>query len=182
MVKVKEIQKMEIGCELITLSSSTQHPTTKKEEIAKHYLYPSALFAEKAPHIVDTVLGSCVAVCLYDTKLKIGGINHYMLPFWNGSGLASPKFGNIAIEKLVEKMLKNGATIENMIAKVFGGANLMDSYMQIGSRNMDIAKEQLIHYKIKIVAENTGGVIGRKLKYHTGTGQVGMKFLGKTGI
>ena len=101
-----------------------------------------------------------------------------MLPFWNGNGLASPKFGNIAIEKLVEKMLKNGAKIENMIAKIFGGATQMESSMQIGSRNIDIAKEQLIHYKIKIVAENTGGLIGRKLKYHTGTGQVGMRFLG----
>ena len=153
-----------------------------EEEIAKHYLYPSALFTEKAPHIVDTVLGSCVAVCLFDEKLKIGGINHYMLPFWNGNGLASPKFGNIAIEKLVEKMVKNGAKIENMIAKVFGGANQMDSTMKIGDRNIEIAKEHLAHYKIRIVAENTGGTIGRKLKYHTGTGQVGMKFLEKTGV
>ena len=79
-------------------------------------------------------------------------------------------------------MIKNGASVENMIAKVFGGANQMDSTMQIGNRNIEIAKEQLSHYKIKIVAENTGGTIGRKLKYHTGTGQVGMKFLEKTGI
>ena len=72
--------------------------------IGKHYLYPSALFAEKEQYMVDTILGSCVAVCLFDTKLKIGGINHYMLPLWNGNGLASPKFGNIATEKLIEKI------------------------------------------------------------------------------
>ena len=73
-----------------------------EEEINKHYLYPSALFAEKERYMVDTILGSCVAVCLFDSVKKIGGINHYMLPLWNGNGLASPKFGNIATEKLIE--------------------------------------------------------------------------------
>ena len=74
-------------------------------ELPSHFLYPSALFASREPYIVNTILGSCVAVCLYDVKLQIGGINHYMLPFWNGQGLASPKFGNIAISKLLEKMI-----------------------------------------------------------------------------
>ena len=151
-----------------------------EEELGKHYLYPSALFAEKKPFMVDTVLGSCVAVCLFDQKLNIGGINHYMLPFWNGNGLASPKYGNIATEKLVEKMLKNGATIQNMVAKVFGGANQMNSSMEIGARNIEIAKEVLANHGIKIIAENVGGSVGRKLKYHTGTGQVMMKFLTKS--
>ncbi len=150
------------------------------EEINKHYLYPSALFAENERCFVDTILGSCVAVCLFDKVKNIGGINHYMLPLWNGSGLASPKFGNIATEKLIEKMLKNGATIENIVAKVFGGANQMDSTMNIGQRNVDIAKEVLNQYNIKIIAENTGGTVGRKLRYDTATGQVMMKFLNKS--
>lgn len=148
-----------------------------EEELNKHYLYPSALFTEKESYLVDTILGSCVAVCLFDTKLMIGGINHYMLPLWNGDGLASPKFGNIAIEKLIEKMLKNGANKVNIVAKVFGGANQIYSSMNIGERNIDIAKEILAAHNIKILAENTGGLIGRKLKYNTGTGQVMMKFL-----
>jgi len=151
-----------------------------EEELKKHYLYPSALFAEKESYLVDTILGSCVAVCLFDTKLMIGGINHYMIPLWNGDGLASPKFGNIAIEKLIEKMLKNGANKVNIVSKVFGGANQMYSSMNIGERNIDIAKEILAAHNIKILAENTGGLIGRKLKYNTGTGQVMMKFLTKS--
>ena len=151
-----------------------------EEEINKHYLYPSALFAEKERYFVDTILGSCVAVCLFDKVKHIGGINHYMLPLWNGSGLASPKFGNIATEKLIEKMLKNGAIKENMVAKVFGGANQMDSTMNIGQRNVDIAKEVLEQHNIKVIAENTGGTVGRKLRYDMGTGQVMMKFLNKS--
>ena len=150
-----------------------------EEEIGKHYLYPSALFAEKDRYMVDTILGSCVAVCLFDTAKAIGGINHYMLPLWNGNGLASPKFGNIATEKLIEKMLKNGACTENLVAKVFGGANQMESSMNIGERNIEIAKEVLSLHGIKIIAENTGGTVGRKLRYNTGTGQVMMKFLNK---
>jgi chemotaxis protein CheD len=150
-----------------------------EEEVAKHYLYPSALFAEKQRYMVDTILGSCVAVCLFDTVKQIGGINHFMLPLWNGNGLASPKFGNIATEKLVEKMLKNGASMDNMVAKVFGGANQMESSMNIGERNIEIAKDVLKQYGIKIIAENTGGTVGRKLRYCTGTGQVMMKFLNK---
>jgi chemotaxis protein CheD len=151
-----------------------------EEELGKHYLYPSALFAEKTPFMVDTVLGSCVAVCLFDQKLKIGGINHFMLPLWNGNGLASPKFGNIATEKLIEKMLKNGSSVNNLVAKVFGGANQMNSSMNIGARNIEIAKEVLANHGISIIAENVGGNVGRKLKYHTGTGQVMMKFLNKS--
>lgn len=151
-----------------------------EEELGKHYLYPSALFAEKAPHMVDTVLGSCVAVCLFDQQLRIGGINHYMLPFWNGNGLASPKYGNIATEKLIEKMLRNGATTQNMVAKIFGGANQMNTSLRIGDQNIEIARQTLANYGIKVVAENVGGDVGRKLRYNTGTGQVMMKFLTKS--
>ncbi len=151
-----------------------------EEELGKHYLYPSSLFAEKTPFMVDTVLGSCVAVCLFDKQLKTGGINHFMLPLWNGNGLASPKFGNIATEKLIEKMQRNGSTLKNIVAKVFGGANQMNSSMNIGARNIEIAKEVLAHYGITIIAENVGGNVGRKLKYNTGTGQVMMKFLNKS--
>ena len=150
------------------------------ETTNKHYLYPSALFAEKAPYLVDTVLGSCVAVCLYDQRLKFGGINHFMLPLWNGEGLASPKYGNIATEKLIERMLFLGASKTNLIAKIFGGSSQINSSMQIGVRNVEVAKEILAKYNIPIVAENLYGKVGRKLRYDTGSGQVMMKFLTKT--
>lgn len=149
-------------------------------EIKKHYLYPSAIFAEREDYLVDTVLGSCVAVCLYDTKLKIGGINHYMLPLWNGEGLASPKYGNIAIEKLIEKMNRMGAREQTMIAKVFGGANQIGNVMNIGERNIQIAIEMLKAENIRIVAENTGGPIGRKIRFNSGTGEVLLKMLSRS--
>ncbi|WP_258101299.1 chemotaxis protein CheD [Marinoscillum pacificum] len=149
------------------------------DTLQKYYLLPSGIFVEKEPHVVDTVLGSCVAVCLYDDRLKVGGINHYMLPFWNGQGLASPKYGNIAMDKLIEKMELIGSKRTNMIAKVFGGANQMQSSLGVGQRNVMMVKDYLADARIPIVAENVGGEIGRKIRFNTNNGQVLMKFLQK---
>jgi chemotaxis protein CheD len=76
-------------------------------------------------------------------------------------------------------MVQMGSNPNNLVAKVFGGANQMNSTMDIGDRNIDIAKEILQKHNIPIVAENTGGNIGRKMKYQTNTGKVMMKFLKK---
>src|SRR5688572_8458837 len=149
------------------------------EEIHKHYLLPSALFADKQSYLVDTVLGSCVSVCFFDQKLKLGGINHYMLPFWNGEGLASPKFGNIANEKLLERLLRMGCQKQHIVAKLFGGANQINTSVNIGDKNIQIAREQLDEFGIRILGESVGGSVGRKLRFNTGTGEVLMKFLSK---
>jgi chemotaxis protein CheD len=151
-------------------------------ELKTHYLYPSALFAHHEPYLVDTILGSCVAICLYDKVKHIGGINHYMLPFWNGNGLASPKYGNIAIEKLVEKMISMGSKIENIQAKVFGGGEVVETQtnlFRIGERNIEIAEKTLKELRISIVAKSVGGKLGRKIRYNTSTGEVMMKFIQK---
>lgn len=150
------------------------------KELNKHYLFPSTIAADEQLHEIDTVLGSCISVCLYDQKLKIGGMNHYMLPLWNGEGLASPKFGNIAIPKLAEKMFKMGSLKQNLVAKIFGGANQTNSSTNVGDRNTQIAREQLIALGIKIVIENTGGSVGRKIRFNTLTGEVLMRFLNKS--
>ncbi len=129
--------------------------------------------------MVTTVLGSCVAVCLFDETTGIGGINHYMLPFWNGSELASPKYGNIAIESLTKKMELLGCKRENLVAKVFGGANQLGHSIGVGQRNIKVAEEILSELKIKIVAKSLGGHKGRKLNFNTSTGEVLMKYITK---
>ncbi|HOP04208.1 MAG TPA: chemotaxis protein CheD [Tenuifilaceae bacterium] len=150
------------------------------DELNTHFLYPAALFASKLPHRVSTILGSCVAVCLFDPVLKIGGINHFMLPFWNGQGLASPKYGNIAIERLLEKMLTLGSQKKNLTAKVFGGGEVIEtniSQFHIGERNIQIAIEMLDELRIPVVAKSLGGKLGRKIEYNTGTGEVKQKYI-----
>lgn len=154
-------------------------------EPSTHFLYPSTLFASREPVLVNTILGSCISVCLYDTHQKFGGINHYMLPFWNGQGLASPKFGNIAITKLIEKMQSLGSSQKNLIAKVFGGGNVIETNNQqfmIGDRNIVVAIDMLRELQIQIVSQSVGGNLGRKIQYNTATGEVRQKIIDKQSI
>jgi chemotaxis protein CheD len=146
-------------------------------QISRHFLLPSTLFASADEYVIDTILGSCVAVCLFDQRLKIGGINHYMLPLWNGDGLSTPKYGNVANEVLFERMLALGSQQKDLIAKVFGGANQMGAAINVGERNVVIAIEQMQRYKIPVKAESLGGQIGRKIRFNNRTGEVLMKFL-----
>lgn len=148
-----------------------------------YYLYPSAIFISRKPFYITTILGSCIAVCLWDKKLKFGGMNHFMLPFWNGQGLASPKYGNIAIEKLIEKMLINGSNKKNLIAKVFGGGEILSNQSElftIGKRNIEISKTILSKKNIPIVSSSVGGILGRKLRFNTENGEVILKYIKKT--
>ena len=151
------------------------------QEVDEHFLFPSTLFAEREPHHVQTILGSCVAVCLYDRFLKYGGINHYMMPWWNGRDLPSPKYGDIAVERLLEKMIALGSQKYNLVAKIFGGANqhAFRQKFDIGERNVSIARDMLAKHGITIVSENVGGERGRKIVFQTETGQVYMKYLGQ---
>jgi len=152
-------------------------PDTASPEL-KHYLFPGALFVDPRPHLVTTVLGSCVSVCLWDSERHIGGINHYLLPFWNGEGLATPKYGNIAIEKLLKGMLELGCQKRNLIAKVFGGAALWENQpglLRVGDRNAELARDMLSEYQIPIVGSDLLGGQGRKLIFNTETGSVLMR-------
>ncbi len=142
----------------------------------RHYLYPGAIFVHSQPHLVTTILGSCVSVCLWDSKTRIGGINHYLLPFWNGEGLPTPKYGNIAIVKLIEKMLASpGCHKDHLVAKIFGGASMWGTgggLLAIGDRNCELAKELLHKHAIPIQACDLGGKVGRKLIFNTQDGSV----------
>ena len=147
-----------------------------------HYLYPGNLFAHREPHVVTTVLGSCVSVCFWDCKLLVGGINHFMLPLWNGEGLATPRYGNIAINKLYEKMLSMGCKHSNLRAKVFGGGEVLtvsNPLLNVGQRNVILALDMLKKMRITIISSDVGGKTGRKLLFSTHTGAVLMKKLSK---
>ncbi len=149
-------------------------------ELQKVFLYPAAILVATRPARIATLLGTCVAVCLWDSKTKIGGMNHYLLPLWNGEGLASPKYGNIAIEKLIKEMISRGADKRNMIAKIFGGRMHSEAGSvpyHIGLRNSHIAKQMLSDFAIPIVAENVGGELGMTIQFDTSTGIVKLKYI-----
>lgn len=149
----------------------------------QHYLYPADLYVSTEPYLINTILGSCIAVCMYDPVLRFGGMNHFMLPIWNGQGLASPKYGNIAIEKLVDGLLQRGAKKERLTAKVFGGGEVLDTSsgaFRIGERNAELAFQVLDSLNVKLAASHVGGKTGRKIQFNNYTFEVRMKMIEKT--
>ena len=143
--------------------------------VSKHLLYPADIFADKTQCLVSTVLGSCVSVCLHDPVLGHGAINHYILPHWNGHDLATMKYGNMSIIRIVEEMLILGSKYENIVAKVFGGAQVitgLPTNFHIGKRNIQLADIILKEFKIPVILSDVGGNRGRKITFNTYTGEV----------
>ncbi len=128
------------------------------------------------PAVIETIgLGSCVGIILYDRIQKIGGLAHVMLPYQK-EGLRKSenevaKFADSAIEIMINQMLRYGANEKNFEAMLFGGADMFSEIkkkklMAIGERNVIAARDELERRKIKIVAEETGGMKGRTLRFH----------------
>src|SRR5438128_361558 len=144
-----------------------------------HYLYPGKIFSSKKPHTVDTILGSCVAVFLWDPVLQFGSINHYMLPVWNKEGKASFKYGDVAISELLTRMLNMGSCKKNIKAKIFGGSEIthLNGAFNIGERNIILAQKILESQQIPIISHSVGGALGRKVIFNTRSGDVLISYI-----
>ena len=148
--------------------------------LPRKFIHVGEIFVGIKPTEIVTVLGSCVGVCLYDKVELIGGMNHYLLPLWNGNGLESPKYGNVAIPKLIENMENIGCLRRNMEAKIFGGANIHRANSEgklIGQKNVLIAKEILRQWNIPIKAEDTGGNNGRRIMMISDANRIILKYV-----
>jgi len=145
------------------------------------YLHPGQLFVANAPSVVTTILGSCVAVCLWDLRLGIGGINHYLLPTGLKTASTGLRYGNVAIELLLDRLEQAGARRSNLRAKVFGGACVLDAMRgkgnHLGDKNVEMANKALAEAGIPVVASDVGGGRGRKLIFHSHDGSALVKLL-----
>jgi chemotaxis protein CheD len=167
------------------------------EDVVVVHLYSGQVFASAHPCTISTVLGSCVAVCLLDPVRRFGAANHYLLPLHVVGGGASPRFGNVAIEQVVEKMVLLGSRKRDLQAKVFGGASTIASKGEsagvlparrpiasrvpeaegLGAQNVEVARRALAQHGIPIVAEDVGGTRGRKLLFRTDEGHAWIRKL-----
>ncbi|MFC1837477.1 hypothetical protein ACFLYW_02205 [Thermodesulfobacteriota bacterium] len=132
--------------------------------------------------VLSTVLGSCISACIFDSKKKIGGMNHYLLP-----GLVPPdeiltsklgRYGMFAMELLIGELIKKGVKRENLTAKIFGGGKVLKFRRLDGNvteSNISFVKKYLELEKIPILKEDLGGVEGRKIFLFTDTGRVLLK-------
>ncbi len=149
-----------------------------------HSLMMGQLYASVGPCTITTVLGSCVAVCLWDQGSAVGGVNHFMLPRWDGNGLPSPRYGNIAIPKLIEAVVAAGGRRSRLVAKVFGGGNVLGqgeppARSTVGFPNADYALQPLALEEIPVVAQRLKPDHGTKIAFETGSGEVILRVLRK---
>jgi len=136
----------------------------------------------KSDEVLVTVLGSCVAACIRDPIAQIGGMNHFMLPHhtsgnW-GQDSRSARFGNFAMEKLINELIKAGADRSRMEVKVFGGGNVTDTTNAIGSDNAEFVLRYLEAEGFRCAAQDLGGSLPRRIHYYPSTGRVVRKLLG----
>jgi len=143
-------------------------------------IHPGEFFATKEQVIISTVLGSCVAVALFDTKKQFGGLNHFMLPGNESNkdfyATSSGKYGMYAMELLINELIKQGSRREDIIAKVFGGASVLQKQNNFGNRisenNIEFAFSYLKVEKIPVISSNVGGVEARKIFFYPWTSKI----------
>ena len=157
-----------------TAAAHRRAPSAGGAPPAPLYLHPGQVAASAAPAVVSTILGSCVAVCLHDPMRGIGGVNHFLLPHQPGGAQASARFGGVAMEELLARVLALGASRAALVAKVFGGACVLDAFgagpEHLGARNAEVAMAFLERHGIPVAARDTGGRRGRRLHFHTDDG------------
>ena len=149
-------------------------PAAEGRDLIRVYLQPGQLYASAQPSAVTTVLGSCVAICLWDSVAAVGGMNHYLLPFFAGAGKGTPRFGNVAVAQLLDRLQAAGALRGRLQAKVFGGACVLEAFQarqgHLGEKNASVAFKVLEELGIPVVSRDVGGRSGRKLIFHSDTG------------
>jgi chemotaxis protein CheD len=123
-----------------------------------------------------TILGSCVTACIRDPLAGVGGMNHFMLPESAGAGWdtasASMRYGNVAMERLINDILKRGGARERLEIKVFGGGNVMNGTTNIGHRNAEFVEQYLAAEGLPIAAHHLRGNLPRRVHYFPATGKV----------
>jgi len=123
-------------------------------------------FVTTAPdEVLTTVLGSCVAACIRDAVAGVGGMNHFLLPGTDGGDRNARCYGVNAMELLINGLMKHGALRNRMEAKLFGGANVMAGFSDIGFHNSEFATRFLQDEGIRLVGGDIGGNNPRRIEY-----------------
>lgn len=123
--------------------------------------------------VIGAVLGSCVAACIWDPALGIGGMNHILLPI----GAGRPGAAGTPTQRLVDDLVAAGAAPARLRAKVFGGARMIETLPDIGGRNVACLLESLATRGIAIDGLSTGGVLARSVRFWPHSGRVRMRMI-----
>jgi chemotaxis protein CheD len=137
-------------------------------------LLPGDLLVTDQDEVLSTVLGSCIAACVREPSIPVGGMNHFMLPMAprGGDEGASARYGLYALECLVNEILRRGGLRSRLEVKVFGGGRVLDGGTDIGKGNIDFVRGFFLAENIPILVEDVGDRIARRLRYWPLTGRV----------
>lgn len=144
-------------------------------------ILPGEFYVTTHGEMIGTVLGSCISACVRDKKLGIGGMNHFMLPLqtehsteqWGSdANTSATRYGNWAMEYLLNTLYKLGATKQNLEVKLFGGGQVLASMTDIGQRNILFAYDFLRKEGLDVIASDVGDIYSRKILYFPDTGAV----------
>ena len=146
-------------------------------------MFPGEFYVtKKTDEVLVTVLGSCVSACIRDPIAGVGGMNHFMLPHHSsgkwGDDSSSARFGNFAMEKLINELIKSGAARERLEVKVFGGGNVTDTSNAVGTDNAAFVLRYLAAEGLRCAAQDLGGLLPRRIHYYPSTGRVVRRLLG----
>ena len=150
------------------MTTDTQQPAT-----TDYFLRPGYIFVPDRPTAISTVLGSSVAVSIYDRSRKIGGMNHFLFPVPSSQEKTTAMYGNVAVLALIRMLIRTGSKVSKLEAQIFGGAYNPDiSTRDIGRDNLKAARRILTEKRIKVVSEDVGGQLGRKVVFNTASCEI----------
>lgn len=149
-------------------------------------ILPGEYYVTVNGEMVTTVLGSCVSACIRDKVFGIGGMNHFMLPAQGNGGWeetvanSADRYGNFAMEHLINDILKNGGHRKNLEIKLFGGGKVLAAMTDVGHRNIKFVKEYLATENLRVISEDLGNIYPRKVVFFPTTGRALVKKLEST--
>ncbi|WP_420862342.1 chemotaxis protein CheD [Algirhabdus cladophorae] len=146
--------------------------------ISKSVTQGNFYVSSECDHVLNCVLGSCIAACLYDETQTIGGMAHFLLPCSNDrDGKESTKYGAYSMELLINEIMQRGGDKSRLKAKIFGGSQVTKGFSTVGEQNIDFIRAFLLHEGIQIVSENLGGKRARQVRFWPTTGRAQMMLL-----
>lgn len=151
-------------------------------------ILPGEFYMTREDVMIATTLGSCISACIWDERVGIGGMNHFMLPLtekeahevdWGQRGLASDatRYGNFAMEHLINMILKHGGRRVNLRAKVFGGGKVLKKMSDVGQRNTEFVLNYLEKENIELLGADLGEIYPRKVLFEPNSGRAFVKKL-----
>ncbi|WP_116811865.1 chemoreceptor glutamine deamidase CheD [Steroidobacter cummioxidans] len=149
-------------------------------------LLPGDFYVTTHDEVLDTVLGSCVSACIRNSKLGIGGMNHFMLPRPSGNGHdtwetgatgRATRYGSASMEQLINRILKAGGTRADLEVKIFGGGRVLKTLTDVGDHNVTFVREFLKQEGLRVTSEDVGDTCPRHIQYFPLTGRVRVRHL-----